>query len=57
MYLEREVGLRVAAKRLPNSSSWERDCPWTAQGDGRFYSKRLLLRTVTSVATEQRVSS
>ena len=54
--LKTSVGLRVAAKRLPNSSSWERDRPWTVQEDRRFYSKRLLLRTVTSVATEQRVS-
>ena len=30
-----------------------RDCPWTVQGERRFYSKRLLLRVVTSVATEQ----
>ena len=29
-----------------------RDCPWTVQGNRRFYSKRLLLRAVTSVATE-----
>ena len=32
-----------------------RDCLWMVQGDRRFYSKRFLLRTVTSVVTEQSV--
>ena len=33
-----------------------RDCPWTVQGNRRFYSKRLLLLAITSTATEQTTS-
>ena len=52
-----EVGLRVTAKRLPKRAQGRnRDCPWMVQGDRRFYSERLLLRAVTSVATEQTMS-
>ena len=54
--LDCEVGLCMAARRLPKSSNRDRDCPWVVYGERRFYFKLLLLRFVTSVATEQTTS-
>ena len=53
--LDREVGLYVwrPPRDCQRAQVGNRDCPWTVQGDRRFYSKHLLLRAVTSVATEQ----
>ena len=56
MYLEREAAYVWRPRDCQTAQAGNRDCPWTVQGDRRFHSKRLLLQTVTSVATEQRVS-
>ena len=50
--LDREVGLRMAARRLPKSSSRESRLSmhgWFMERGDSTYSKRLLLRAVMSV--------
>ena len=45
------MAVRETAKELDSEIEIVR--PWVVLGKRRFYSKRLLLRAVTSVATEQ----